>query len=196
MPPEHPLAGAAVALGRALREAGLAVSVDEEMVLCRALGELDLRRRSHVYWAARAAFVRGPGEVPAFDAVFKRFWAGQGLGAGEPMVQHGETDPRMPGPQHGGISLPQFRQAGLNMTLLDGTARRAASELPSAGSEEPGDRNSRRRHGLLAAYSPEEVEAPDARLEYRRDELEAVPRPGPGPRGGPSPRRPPPPPVG
>src|ERR671914_2093809 len=163
MQPEHPVAGAAVALGRALREAGLAASVDEEMVLCRALGELDVRRHAHVYWAARATFVRSRDEVPAFDAVFQRFWAGLGLEPGESMIQHGETDPRMPGPQHGGVSLPQFRQAGLSMTLLDGSARRAASELPSAGSDEAGDRDSR-RHGLLAAYSPEEVKAPDEQL--------------------------------
>ena len=58
--PEHVIADAAVGLGRALRDAGLATTVDEELFLCRALGELDLRSREQVYWAARASFTRRP----------------------------------------------------------------------------------------------------------------------------------------
>ena len=49
--PEHIVADAVVALGRGLREVGLSTTVDAELALCRALGELDLRRREHVYWA-------------------------------------------------------------------------------------------------------------------------------------------------
>ena len=174
--PEHSVADAAVALGRGLRAAGLAGSVDQELVFCRALAELDLRSRSHVYWAARAAFVRSRDEAPAFDAVFTRFWAGLSLEPGESMVQHGETDPRMSGPQHGGPSLPQFRQAGLDVSLVDGQSERATREVPSAGTEDKDGSGRDRRRGLLAAYSPDELTAPDERLDYGRDELAAVRR--------------------
>jgi uncharacterized protein with von Willebrand factor type A (vWA) domain len=107
--PEHVVCDAAVALGRGLRDVGLSTSVDAELVLCRALGELDLRRRAHVYWAARCALVRHPDDVAAFDAVFERFWAGRPPVLGETTAEHAESDPRMPGPQHGGASMPQYR---------------------------------------------------------------------------------------
>ena len=117
---EHALIDAAVAFGRALREAGLPAGVDGEIVLCRALAELDLGNRTQVYWAARSAFVRSPGDVAAFDRVFERFWAGRPLLAAEPLAEHGETDPRMPGPQHGGEALPQFRTEGRSGHLIGG----------------------------------------------------------------------------
>ena len=61
---------AAVALGRAFRRAGMGAGVEEEMLFCRALGEVDVRSRAPVYWAARSVFVRRLEDVPAFDAVF------------------------------------------------------------------------------------------------------------------------------
>ena len=51
---------AAVALGRALRSAGMATGVEQDMLLCRALGEIDVRSRDQVYWAARSVFVGAP----------------------------------------------------------------------------------------------------------------------------------------
>ena len=41
--PEQATLRAAVALGHALRQAGLAVCVEDELVFVRALGELDVR---------------------------------------------------------------------------------------------------------------------------------------------------------
>src|SRR4029079_19025210 len=99
-------------LGHALRAAGLRTTVDDELTFCRALAEIDVRRRNDVYWAARAVFVSCPEDAATFDAVFERFWRGLKLIAGEVIAQHGESDPRMPGAQHGGASLPQFRLEG------------------------------------------------------------------------------------
>jgi uncharacterized protein len=166
------LSDAVVALARALRAEGLATTVDQELALSRALAAIDLRRREQVRWAARACFLRGPHEGPAFELVFDRFWKGLKLdGPRGPIVEHGETDPRMPGPQHGGESLPQFRLEGRSGHLLDGGASRAAQEIPTAGAQEPGQG---KRRGVLAAYSPEEIRTDVRRLEYERDELEAV----------------------
>ena len=174
-PPELVVTDAAVALGRALRARGVAAGVEEELVLCRALAEIDLRSREQVYWAARASFLRHRGEVAAFDEIFAHFWAGLPLERPAAVAEHGEGDPRMPGPQHGGESLPKFGPEGRSGHVLDGGANRAASPLDveAATGEEPG-RGSRR--GMLAAYSAEEVLTEREPLRYGVDELAAVRR--------------------
>ena len=169
--PERAVLEAVVALGRALRAGGMAVSVDHELTLCRALAEVDVRRREQVYWAARASFVRAPAEVELFDAAFARFWAGMDP-AGPPRgAEHGESDPRMPGPQHGGESLPQFRQEQRAGHLLGGQPTRASREVPTAPGAQTGTGNQR---GVLAAYSPVEALSERESLGYAPDELAAV----------------------
>jgi len=163
---------AVIALGRALRTEGLCTTVDQELALSRALASIDIEVREQVRWAARACFLRGPHEGPPFERVFDRFWRGQKLdGPRDPVVEHGETDPRMPGPQHGGESLPQFRLEARSGHLLDGGSSRAAREIPTAGAQEPG---LGKRRGVLAAYSPERIETEVRQLAYERNELEAV----------------------
>jgi uncharacterized protein with von Willebrand factor type A (vWA) domain len=93
-------------------------------------------------------------------------------------VQHGESDPRMPGPQHGGEALPSFRLEGRSSTLVDGEPRRATQEVPSAAGEEDRRSPDRERRGVLAAYSPDEVlDEPDA-LGYAAEEIAAMRRLG------------------
>ena len=170
--PEQALLAAVVALGRAARRAGLGVSIDQELALCGALAQVDLSSREQVYWAARACFLHGPREADAFDPIFERFWLGLSLEApGRTQVQHGETDPRMPGPQHGGESLPQFRLEGRSSHLLDGGTNRASQEIPSSAGQEPGRG---RRPGVLAAYSPEEVLSERRQLGFGSDELSVI----------------------
>ena len=174
--PEHVVSDAVVALGRGLREVGLPTSVDAELVLCRALEELDLRRRGHVYWAARSALVRHPDQVPAFDAVFERFWSGWPPVVGQTIAEHAESDPRMPGPQHGGESLPQYRSDGRSSLLLDGEPTSASQEIPTAGGEDAPDNREADVRGVLAAYSPAEVLGDAETLRYADQELLAVRR--------------------
>ena len=171
--PEHAVVDAVVALGRAARESGLPVCVDDEITLCRALGEIDLRRRWQVYWAARSTYVRHPDDVPRFDPLFERFWSGVDLLAEPRVAEHSESDPRMPGPQRGGESLPQFRLEGRSSHLVDGQAQRASREIPTAAGREQG---AGRSQGALAAYSPEEAVIDARSLEYGADELAAVRR--------------------
>jgi uncharacterized protein with von Willebrand factor type A (vWA) domain len=165
---------AAVALGRALRGAGLPVAIDRELLFLEALAEVDLRRPDHVYWAARAAFLTAPHQIAAFEEVFARFWAGLSLDP-EPSspVEHGESDPRMPGPQRGGESLPQFRPSARSGSLLDGEPTRAAREILAPTGEE-GERGPRR--GVIAAYSAEEVETRPEPLAFESEEVVAVRR--------------------
>jgi uncharacterized protein with von Willebrand factor type A (vWA) domain len=177
MPPaEQAVMSAVVALGRALRSCGVPSCADQELLLCRALAEVDIRRRERVYWAARAAFVRSPAEVPVFDVVFDRFWSGLEPLPAEARSEHGASDPRMQGPQHGGQSLPQFRRDGTSAPLLDGRPNRATREIPSAGTD--GDRRHERieQRGLLAAYSPDEVLSEREEMSFARDELAALRR--------------------
>jgi len=172
-PPDQRLAEAAVALGRGLRTAGVMCSVDEEIVFCRALAEVDITDRDQVYWAARACLLGMPTAVGAFDRVFARFWAGLELSAEQPVAEHGESDPRMPAPQHGGESLPQFRREARRGESIGGEPVRAAREIPTA----PGDRQGEGdRRGVLAAYSPDEALVDREPLLYVGDELAIVRR--------------------
>jgi uncharacterized protein with von Willebrand factor type A (vWA) domain len=164
---------AVVSLGRALRQAGLGASVDRELTFCRALAEIDLRDRNRVACAARASFVSDPAELPAFESVFARFWEGASLSQEEAVAEHGETDPRMPGPQHGGESLPQFRRELMGSRMLGAGSARATREIPSS----PGDELGRgERRGVLAAWSPVEVETEREPMDLARDEVAAVRR--------------------
>ena len=151
----------------------MSASVDSQLVFCRALGEVDLSRREHVYWAARCAFVHGPDERNDFDVIFERFWSGHALELAPRLAEHGESDPRMSGRRHGGEALPQFRQGGESATPVDGPRNRAAREIPSADGEEG---SSARRHGVLAAYSPAEVFERAGDVSYAQEELLAVRR--------------------
>ena len=198
---EDAVRSAAVALGRALRRAGLCAGIEQELLFCQALGPLDVRTRAHVYWAAHAVFVRGREDVPAFESVFARFWAGTALDDAGSIVQAGESDPRMPATQHGGESTPQFRMDGRSSHLLDGNASRATREIPAAPAEAPDRPRARRQRGMLAAYSPDEVLPEHRRFDWEAAELAAVRRLAdalriaaperasrrlrPGPRGGP-----------
>ena len=175
-PADAVLADAVVAFGRALRKEGIASGVDHELVFARALAELDVSRREHVYWASRATFVRSREELPTFERIFERFWAGSGLASpGDLVAEHGETDPRVPGPQHGGSSLPQFRSDLGQSQLLDAEGASTASpvEIPTAPSEEHGREAHR---GRLAAYSPTEVLTEREPLEVGEDEIVAARR--------------------
>lgn len=174
--PQHVVSDAAVALGRGLREIGLRTTVDAEVLFCRALGELDLRDRDSVYWAARCTMARHPDEVPQFDAVFDRFWAGHTPALVEAGAEQGESDPRMPGPQHGGDSLPQFRTEGRSSPLLDGQPTRASQEIPTAGNEDAEEQGRKDARGVLAAYSPQELHTRPAPLDYAEQELAALRR--------------------
>lgn len=164
---------ATVALARALRDHGLAASVDAELGFYAALAELDVRRHADVYWAARSVFVHHPDERPAFDAIFERFWEGRALVLGERISEHGESDPRMSGPQQGGEALPQFSQQGSAAAPIDGGKNRATRDIPTAEGEAAG---ARRQRGVLAAYSPADTQAESGRLGFDREELLALRR--------------------
>lgn len=164
---------AAVALARALRDLGFSTNVDSELVFYRALAELDVRDRASVYWAAHASFVHSPDERPQFNAIFERFWEGRPLTPADRISEHGESDPRMSGPRHGGEVLPQFRQGGESAAPVDGDRTRASREIPSAEGDEG---RSNQRRGILAAYSPADVVGERKRLAYGEDELLAVRR--------------------
>jgi uncharacterized protein len=61
---------AAVALGRALRAAGLPVTPARAATFVSAARLLDVADRNALYWAARLSFVTARDQLPAFEAVF------------------------------------------------------------------------------------------------------------------------------
>ncbi len=171
-PADQAILAAAVAFARALRELGLSVSVDSELVFFRALAELDVRRQSDVYWAAHATFVHTPDERADFDSIFERFWAGYPLTIGKRGAEHGESDPRMGGAQHGGEALPQFRHEGKAAAVdSSGDKQRATRDIPSAEGDQGA---SNQQRGVLAAWSSRETMSDEQRLAYNHDELAAL----------------------
>jgi len=162
---------AAVTLARALRGYGMSASVDAELNFLRALAEVDVRERDQLYWAAKAIFTHNPDERPVFDSIFERFWEGQALVVPQRVAEHGESDPRMGGAQHGGDALPQFKHEGKSSAVDGGDKNRATREVPSA----EGDMGmSNQQKGILAAWSSTEQMSEKARLAYKEDELEAL----------------------
>lgn len=169
--PDRAMLEAAVTLARALRGYGMSASVDSELNFLRALAEVDVRERDQLYWAAKAVFTHNPDERPVFDSIFERFWEGQALVVPQRVAEHGESDPRMGGAQHGGDALPQFKHEGKSSAVDGGDKNRATREVPSA----EGDMGmSNQQKGILAAWSSTEQMSEKARLAYKEDELEAL----------------------
>ena len=75
-----------------LRRAGLSISLEQTMDVCRALELIDLSRRSHVYYAMRGILVKRKEDIGLFDQLFARFWA---MPVRENR-QRGQTAPRAP----------------------------------------------------------------------------------------------------
>ncbi|MBA3436868.1 MAG: VWA domain-containing protein [Thermoleophilaceae bacterium] len=171
-PPDQAILAAAVAFARALRELGLSVSVDSELVFFSALAELDVREQSDVYWAAHATFVHTPGERKDFDTIFERFWAGDPLTVASRGAEHGESDDRMGGAQHGGEALPQFRNEGKAAAVdTSGDNQRATRDIPSADGDQGA---SAQKRGVLAAWSEREALGDKQQMHYNHDELAAL----------------------
>jgi uncharacterized protein len=124
---------AAMALGRALRDAGLPVTPDRSATFVANAGLLGARDRDALYWAARFAFVTGRDQVAAFDAVF----AALVDGIADPADERG--DPTAPAPvqakaERPGASVAPSPQSAVRPGEAD-QAGNAAVGL-SASSEE------------------------------------------------------------
>jgi uncharacterized protein with von Willebrand factor type A (vWA) domain len=83
----------AVALGRSLRAAGLAVTPERAARFARAAALVPCEDRDAVYWAARLCFVGGRDEVATFDAVFAALADGVADPAGAARGQAGDAPP-------------------------------------------------------------------------------------------------------
>lgn len=70
--------GTLVRFARSLRDAGLAVSVEQIQSFARAFEWLDPRSLSDIQHAARATLVTRAEDLPAFDAAFAAFWLDPG----------------------------------------------------------------------------------------------------------------------
>src|SRR5687768_14555790 len=68
------LVGQAVAFGRELRRAGLAIDLGASVDFARALGLVDIGDRDAVRAAGSVIFVRRRDDLPAYHAAFDRFW--------------------------------------------------------------------------------------------------------------------------
>jgi uncharacterized protein with von Willebrand factor type A (vWA) domain len=78
-----------VRFGRALRAAGLPVGPDRVAKLCRAT---TLLPPGGLYWAGRATLVSRPEQIPAYDAVFGRFFGPPEAAREPPLRVRVQTD--------------------------------------------------------------------------------------------------------
>ena len=62
--------------GRALRKAGVAVSLEQTLSFARALEHVDIARRDQVFHAARSFLVNRREDLALFGSVFDQFWLG------------------------------------------------------------------------------------------------------------------------
>ncbi len=77
--------------GRALRRAGLKVSLEQILSFARALDWVDIGDREQVFHAARSFLVSRREDLKVFEAVFERFWLGA---AEEPRPRRAPVAPR------------------------------------------------------------------------------------------------------
>ena len=66
----------AVAFGRVLRGAGIAVPLDSILTFVQCLGVVGVTERDAVYWAGRGSLVRRPEDLDLYDKAFRAFWEG------------------------------------------------------------------------------------------------------------------------
>lgn len=78
--PEADPVDVAVGFASALRRAGLEVSLTSALLYAEALSVCDVRSRSPLYWAGRAALVHRIEDVDIYDAVFGAYWLGEPMG--------------------------------------------------------------------------------------------------------------------
>jgi uncharacterized protein with von Willebrand factor type A (vWA) domain len=126
----------AVAFGRVLRAAGLAVPVDRVVSYARALAAVGLARGDHVYWAGRATLLGRPEDAASYDRAFAAFWGGVDL----PPARAVEAAPP--------VSLVLAEEGGDGAPPTDGGGPRAVRWSPAEVL----------RHKDFAAYSASEFE--------------------------------------
>ncbi len=163
----------ATALGRRLREVGLAVTHERSARFARSVALVGPRRRSELYWTARTVFISSEAQLPAFDRVFAAVFDP----ALEPEEERG--DPYSPPLEGEASRRPPPR--GARSVPREGAADEGAGLRPSA---EPGEGESEGREievplalasederlaeKSFAALTPEEL----ARLRRTMSELE------------------------
>jgi uncharacterized protein with von Willebrand factor type A (vWA) domain len=105
-----------VALSRALRDAGMAVTPDRSVVAAEALRVLRPQTRNEVYWATRTSLVGSREHI----AVFNRVFAALIDGADDPADSRG--DPNAPPPVGIEAGKRRAHQPGLREMQADGGA--------------------------------------------------------------------------
>jgi hypothetical protein len=166
---------AAVALGRALRAAGLPVTPERSATFARAAALVGDGDRSRLYWAARVSFVTSRAQVDDFDRVFAAVV--DGMADPADAVRGDPGAPAVPRPRRprdgareapgetaagagrpGGASPAGEGVAGEGRSVLVGLRAAGASELAGARLDELDDAElalvARLLRGLAAAPPP------------------------------------------
>jgi len=147
---------AAVALGRALRAAGLPVTPDRSATFAASAALLPNRDRNALYWAARVSFVSSADQLAAFDAVFAA-------------VVHGIADPAAAA--RGDSAADRAPRHGMPPLERANAPGHSTSREPAAGA---GDGAGDLRRLSLGARASDAERLADVRLDELSDAELAV----------------------
>jgi uncharacterized protein with von Willebrand factor type A (vWA) domain len=91
-PPEDIFLTNCLWFARALRQAGIAIGLDQVLAFVQALEWIDLASRDQVYYTARSLLVNRYEHLRLFEAIFNRFWRARADSA----YRQRQTMPRAP----------------------------------------------------------------------------------------------------
>jgi uncharacterized protein with von Willebrand factor type A (vWA) domain len=160
------LPGFAGAFGRALHDAGLPVTPERSARFAHALSLAPPNSRASLYWTARAVFVSGREQLPAFEFVFGAVFDG----LIDPAESRGDLN--APPLKQAELTRPAAAREGTVPDLPAGGDTPSGAELRDQGSDEPGEEPTREL--ALAAASSRERLAERNFAELSADELRSL----------------------
>lgn len=166
--PVGDLAAVAAGFASRLREAGVAASPERSVRFAAAVGLAQPRTRSELYWLARITLVDDPGQLAAFDQVFRWLFGSVGEVTDVADRRGDLRAPEVPAQRRPGAHARPPQAAATPGSDVPSPGRAGAPrDLPGEGQERRnGDRlqmtasaEERLRHKDFAAYTPDELAA-------------------------------------
>jgi uncharacterized protein with von Willebrand factor type A (vWA) domain len=138
-----PITGVLVGFAHELRQAGLTVGTGDVLTYFGAMAPLDPSDLVDLYWAGRATLVSRHEDIPAYDAVFRRYFLGADAPARSELLLRAQTAAEA--------------EAALVMPAIDPEDNDSDEEKPSLGWM--ASDVAALKHRSFAACTPEELAA-------------------------------------
>ncbi len=157
----EPVAGQLVAnlvnFARLLRAVGMDAHPSGVMDLVRALDLMGIKRRSEVYYTARALLVTRREQISLFDRAFELFWRAPAERNRIPIGGDGSLTPRRKSPAAGGLSIVDPKALSLGPPKVAGPAEQESQTMHASHTYSAAELLRRKDFGSLSADELEEV---------------------------------------